>query len=152
MAESSLRQSSADVKLDRPLPRIGGVMTIFYYESIAPIIPFYEELLGFERVLDHGWVVILQIAEGCRLALVEGEGGSQRAIAGTNKGATLSIETRDLANWHDRLLASGANLTGVGLDMGCDGRTIEFRVLDPGGYTVEFLEWIEPPQERAAQE
>ena len=145
MGDADLDRSASPDAMTRRVPRIGGVMTIFYYDSIAPIIPFYEEFLQFERVLDHGWVVVLRIREGCHLALVEGNGGSQTPIAGTNKGATLSIETDDLAGWHDRLLALGADFKGFGLDWGCDGRAIEFHVRDPGGYTVEFLEWVEPP-------
>jgi len=145
MADADLHPAAAQSLPDRRIPRVGGVMTIFYYDAIAPIVPFYEGLLRFERVLDHGWVVIFRIRDGCFLALVEGDAGSQRAIAGTNKGATLSIEADDLAAWHDRLLACGADFTGIGLDWGCDGRAIEFHVRDPGGYTIEFLEWVDPP-------
>lgn len=146
MADVDLDHSASPEQMQRRVPRIGGVMTIFYYDKIAPVIPFYEDFLRFERILDHGWVIVLRIREGCHLALVEGDGGSQTPIGGTNKGATLSIETRDLAAWHDRLLALGADFRGFGLDSGCDGRAIEFHVRDPGGYTVEFLEWVEPPE------
>jgi catechol 2,3-dioxygenase-like lactoylglutathione lyase family enzyme len=145
MADADLHPAIAPASLERRIPRIGGVMTIFYYDSIASVVGFYEDLLRFERVLDHGWVTIFRIRDGCFLALVEGDAGSQTAIAGTNKGAMLSIEADDLAGWHNRLRESGADFMGIGLDWGCDGRTIEFRVRDPGGYTIEFLEWVDPP-------
>lgn len=129
----------------RMLPRIGGVMTIFYYEDVAPAIAFYEHVLGFEKVLDLGWGATFRVAGQSFLTVVDSEGGSQRAIAGPNKGAILSIETDDLAAWRAKLESAGVISLEADLKSGCDGRSIEFHVRDPGDYVVEFFQWLDPP-------
>lgn len=129
----------------RMLPRIGGVMTIFYYEDVAPAIAFYEHVLGFEKVLDLGWGATFRVAGQSFLTVVDSEGGSQRAIAGSNKGAILSIETDDLAAWRAKLESAGVTSLEADLKSGCDGRSIEFHVRDPGDYVVEFFQWLDPP-------
>jgi catechol 2,3-dioxygenase-like lactoylglutathione lyase family enzyme len=127
------------------LPRIGGVMTIFYYEDVAPAIAFYEHVLGFEKVLDLGWGATFRVAGQSFLTVVDSEGGCQRAIAGPNKGAILSIETDDLEAWRAKLESAGVISLEADLKSGCDGRSIEFHVRDPGDYVVEFFHWVDPP-------
>lgn len=129
----------------RPLPPIGGVMTVFYYEDVAPAIAFYEHVVGFEKVLDLGWGATFRVVGQSFLTVVDSEGGSQRAIPGANKGAILSIETDDLSDWRTRLESAGLTSLETNLKSGCDGRSIEFHVRDPGDYVIEFFQWLDPP-------
>ncbi|PEQ13080.1 hypothetical protein B2G71_09680 [Novosphingobium sp. PC22D] len=121
---------------------ISGVHTMFYYEDLASAIRWYDRV-GFENVLNLDFVSIFRITPSSYLSLVDGNGGgSQRATRDGNKGAILSIETTDLERWHRHLFLQGIDGTGVGLEVGCGGRTIEFKLRDPGGYTIEFFEWL----------
>jgi hypothetical protein len=125
------------------LPRINGAVTLFYYDDIATAARWYEEVIGFEKLIDLGWLAMFQVADQAYLGLVSAEAGSQRPIPGANKGAILSIVTTDLEKWHRRLFAAGVAGTGQGLEIGCAGLSIEFKVRDPGGYTLEFFEWLD---------
>ncbi|WP_380871796.1 hypothetical protein ACFB49_27510 [Sphingomonas sp. DBB INV C78] len=126
-----------------PLPPIDGVLTMFYYEDLAQAVNWYEEVIGFEKVMAFDDFAIFAIHRGAHLALVGNGMGSQVPIRSTNKGAILSIQTRALQAWHERLFGHAVPGTGEGFHVGCDGRTIEFKVRDPEGYTIEFFEWIE---------
>lgn len=125
-----------------PRPDIRGVVTIFYYADLAEAARWYAEALGFESVVQLDGVEIFRIEGNAHLALVAEGKGSQPFIAGRAKSALLSIQTEDLEGWHDRLHALGVEGTGEGAQIGAGGATIEFKVYDPGGYTVEFFEWI----------
>lgn len=126
-----------------PIPPIDGVLTMFYYENLPAAAEWYEHVLGFEKIMAFDGLALFRVHEGSQLALVGNGAGSQRPIAGTNKGAILSIQTRALQQWHERLFDLKAPGTGEGLQVGGDGRTVEFKVYDPEGYTIEFFEWIE---------
>lgn len=126
-----------------PIPSIDGVLTMFYYADLAAATEWYERVIGFEKLLDVAGFSLFRVHEGSQLALVGDGFGSQRSIPGTNKGAILSIQTRALQQWHERLFRYQVPGTGEGLQTGGDGRTIEFKVRDPEGYTIEFFEWIE---------
>lgn len=127
-----------------PLPRpgISGVVTIFYYADLPAASRWYTDVLGLEPVLHLDGVELFRIVGDAHLALVAEGKGSQPVIAGRDKSALLSIQTDDLEGWHARLFALGAEGTGEGAQVGADGTTIEFKVYDPGGYTVEFFEWL----------
>ncbi|HWU01781.1 MAG TPA: VOC family protein [Novosphingobium sp.] len=125
------------------LPRINGAYVMFYYHDMAQAARWYADVVGLEPWMTAPGLALFRLNAGACLALVQDGSGSQRAIEGANKGAILSIETDALEAWHARLFAQGVEGTGHGLQVGCDGMTIEFKVRDPGGYTVEFFEWIE---------
>ena len=120
---------------------IAGVHTMFYYDDLQVAIDWYQQV-GFENVLNLDFVSIFRIAPSAYVSLVDGRNGSQRPIPGTAKGAMLSIETTDIEGWHRALFERRIEGTGKGLEIGCEGRTIEFKVRDPGGYTIEFFEWL----------
>ena len=124
-------------------PSIVGALTMFYYADLAAAADWYETVLGFERIFSTKGLELFRIEGAASLALVQDGYGSQRASPSRQKGAILSIHTDQLEAWHARLFALGVEGTGLGLEVGADGMTIEFKVHDPGGYTVEFFEWIE---------
>jgi catechol 2,3-dioxygenase-like lactoylglutathione lyase family enzyme len=126
-------------------PDIAGAITFFYYDDHEAAVRWYREVLGFEPYFEQDWLVLLRIAPGHSLGLVDAVNGSQRPVPGLNKGATLSIETDQLAEWHNRLKAAGSAGLDDDFQPGCRGRTTEFRVRDPGGYFVEFFRWVDPP-------
>lgn len=125
-----------------PRPSIDGTYTMFYYRNQREAVRWYEEVLGFERVLSITGADLFRIHAHSHLALIAEGHGSQKATSVREKGAILSIQTSALEEWHARLFALGVEGTGVGTVTGGDGTTVEFKVYDPGGYTVEFFDWI----------
>lgn len=125
------------------IPPIDGVLTMFYYDDLQAATEWYERVLGFEKILAFPGLTLFRVHQGSQLALVGNGSGSQTPIPGANKGAILSIQTRALRAWQERLIAHRAPDTGEGLQTGCDGRTIEFKIRDPEGYTIEFFQWLE---------
>lgn len=116
---------------------------MFYYDDLERAADWYEHVLGLPRLMEAEGFVLFGITEQAKLALVGAAYGSQVPIPGPNKGAILSLQTDDLERWHADLFARGVEGTGIGLLVGGDGRTIEFKVRDPEGYTIEFFDWID---------
>lgn len=132
--------------LDAPsAPGVKGVITLFYYDDLPGAIAFYDRVMRLQKVMQADWCELFELRPGAYLGLVDGASGSQKPIAGLNKGAVISLEVEDLDLCLARMTALGAVLPGVRLERGCAGRTLEFSVQDPGGYRLEFFRWIEPP-------
>jgi predicted enzyme related to lactoylglutathione lyase len=123
---------------------LAGVHTFFYYDDLAAALHFYEHVLSFPKVADFGWCAIFRLHADAYLGLVNAARGSQRPIAGANKGAVLSLLTYDIEECLARAREAGVVGSAVTPVPGCDGRTREFRIRDPGGYTIEFFSWVEP--------
>lgn len=128
----------------RPAPGYDGAITFFYYDALEPAICWYRDVIGLEPVMIEDWMALFQITPNHRLGLVGSAEGSQSPIAGANKGTMLSIETDCLEQWYRRLQEAGVDGLDQGFQPGCRGRTIEFRVRDPGGYHIEFFRWVTP--------
>ena len=124
-------------------PTVLNALTMFYYRDLEAAAAWYENVIGFERVLSSKGLELFEIEGSSKLALIQDGFGSQKATTDHQKGAILSIETDQLEEWHARLFAFGVEGTGVGLLVGAGGMTLEFKIHDPGGYTVEFFEWID---------
>jgi predicted enzyme related to lactoylglutathione lyase len=123
---------------------IDGVFTVFYYDDVRAAITFYEQVIGWPKTADYGWSAIFEVRPRTYLVLVNATGGSQKPIPGTNKGAILSLAIHDLEARFERLKRAGAVPADGAIEAGCGGRTREFKVRDPGGYTVEFCTWLTP--------
>jgi catechol 2,3-dioxygenase-like lactoylglutathione lyase family enzyme len=121
---------------------ITGVITVFYYEDVRRALDFYERTIGLRKLADFGWGGLVELQPGTHLGLVDATGGSQRPIPGTNKGAILSLVTNDLEACFEQLRQAGALPPGAAIEPGCGGRTREFKIRDPGGYTIEFATWL----------
>lgn len=126
-------------------PGVIGAVTFFYYEDLAAAAAWYRDVLGFAPTVIEDWLVLFSIMPNQHLGLVNADGGSQVPIRGDNKGAVFSIETDALEGWHRRLQDKGVDGLSTSLVSGCRGRTLEFRVRDPEGYTIEFFRWVTPP-------
>lgn len=120
-------------------PPITGGVPFFYYQDIAEAKDWYENKLGLEVVTDEGWVVIIRLTPSSYLGLVNATGGTLRPI--DDKGALLSIETNHLEEWWEELKdVEGINMIH-GIEIGAQGLIQEFRMVDPGGYQIEFFRW-----------
>lgn len=123
------------------IPAITGAVFFLYYDDVRCAVRWYSEKLRFRNVYDDGWVAIFEITPGGFVGLVNATEGTQRPVAGHNKGALVAIETKDLQGWRHHLLAMDVPIFRD-VHKGAKGKTDTFHVLDPGGYIVEFYQWL----------
>jgi predicted enzyme related to lactoylglutathione lyase len=140
MAEPRLQIVASDAALSGPAL---SAITFFYYDDLPRAAAFYREVVGLKLVMVHEWCAICELAGGARLGLIDGLSGSQRPIPSANKGAILSLQVDDLEACLERCVARGLIPADEELAPGCGGLTREFKICDPGGYTIEFFRWIE---------
>ncbi|WP_447931855.1 VOC family protein [Sphingopyxis fribergensis] len=126
-------------------PSIDGSILFFYYDDLDTATRWYRDILGLETILHEEWLVLLQLRPGTVIGLVDAAGGSHLPLRGGSQGAMLSIESNAVETWLDRFKTLGICAATTPLTPGCRGRTLEFRVRDPGGYMVEFFRWTDRP-------
>lgn len=108
-------------------------ITFFYYDDIMSVVPFYEDVLGFELVLDQGLARIYRIAGKCYFGIVDGNRGHLKHQA--NSAVLLTIVAQDVEGWHQRLTEAGVK----GQSDLLRGRFCDhFFFEDPAGYAIEI--------------
>lgn len=114
-------------------------ITFFYYDDLARVIPFYEQTMQFELVLDQGLARIYRIAGNSYFGMVDGNRGH---LKHQEKSAVLlTIVSQDVAQWHARL----AELQVDKLSEIQTGRFCEhFFFEDPAGYAIEIQRFHQP--------
>jgi predicted enzyme related to lactoylglutathione lyase len=114
-------------------------ITFFYYEDIHAVVPFYEDVLKFELVLDQGLARIYRIAENCYFGIVDGNRGH---LKHQEKSAVLlTIVSQDVEGWHARLKEIGV----AGQSEMLRGNFCEhFFFEDPAGYAIEIQRFHNP--------
>lgn len=121
------------------LPTKDYAITFFYYEDIAAVAPFYEEVLGFELVLDQGLARIYRIAGNAYFGIVDGNKGHLKHRP--ESAVLLTIVAEDVEGWHARLKEIGVR----GLSEMLRGRYCEhFFFEDPAGYAIEIQRFHNP--------
>lgn len=129
-------------------PPVNALIPNFYYEDLPAARKWYVEKLGLKPLYDAGWVVIVELGKGMQIALVDGAKGELRAVQ--EKGTMLSIETDALSEWYDRV----RQIEGIEWYRSKKAESAaqpghitehedirEFRIVDPGGYLIEFYQW-----------
>jgi catechol 2,3-dioxygenase-like lactoylglutathione lyase family enzyme len=124
--------------MELPLEKECGI-TFYYYEDIHAVAPFYEQILGFELVLDQGMARIYRIAGNAYFGIVDGNKGH---LPHRPESATLlTIVSEDVAGWHARL----SNADVEGLSEILRGTYCEhFFFQDPAGYAIEIQRFHDP--------
>lgn len=114
-------------------------ITFFYYDDIHAVAPFYENVLGFELVLDQGMARIYRIAGQCYFGIVDGNRGH---LKHQEKSAVLlTIVAQDVEGWHARMQAASVK----GQSEILRGRFCEhFFFEDPAGYAIEIQRFHNP--------
>jgi len=115
---------------------------MFYYTDLSVVVPFYEETLGLEKTFDQDWVKIYRLTPTSNVGLVrEGDEGYHHAQAGN--AVMLSIVTDQVDAWYQRLKAVGG-VTFLKEIYNNEHVPIRaFLIEDPGGYSIEFYQWLE---------
>ncbi len=116
---------------------------LYYYHDLARATRFYQELLGFELVVDYGFGKLFQIASSSFLMLIDGSVG--RHSADEPKTVTTAFITDELEAWYAYLTAQGVPMRWTfnpKPDQPHDG----FVAIDPEGYLLEFERFNPHPE------
>lgn len=90
---------------------------------------FYAKDLGLSLILDQGGCHIYKLTDSSYLGVCE------RADAAPSN-VVVTIVTEDVAGWHERMTATGADIDGPPRD-NPDYRIHHFFVNDPDGHVIE---------------
>lgn len=121
-------------------PPIGEQVTMFYYEDLAAASAFYGGTLGLEKTLDWEWVRFYRTGPSSSVGLVRAGDGAWHDVQERNA-VMLSLVTTDVDAWYRRLAAHEGVVFLKHIAEG--GGIRSFLLEDPGGYTVEFFQWLE---------
>ncbi|MDX1480763.1 MAG: VOC family protein [Woeseiaceae bacterium] len=125
-----------------PADTLQSQITMFYYEDLDAASRFYGEVLGLEKTFDWEWVRFYRTGPASSVGIVrEGSGAWHRAKP--DNAVMLSLVTSDVDAWYRRATQHDVVILK---DIGDGGGIRSFLLEDPGGYTVEFFEWLEARQ------
>jgi lactoylglutathione lyase len=121
---------------------IYGTITFFYYKNLNKAATFYEQVLGFEKVIDIELAKVFKVHDGSHVGLVDGNIGYLKY--NEYKPVMLSWFSDDINGWYNKLLEQGVEIEQLPekkdyLEM----KTMLFR--DPEGYLLEILQWLKKP-------
>ena len=123
----------------RGLPDYGvkGLIPWLYYRDLPKAMEFYEEVMGFEMVVDQGWSKIYRIRDGAYVGLVDERHGYHRASE--DKPVIVCLNVRDADAWYERLKERGVELERQPRESE-RLRIKVFMLRDPEGYVIEIQE------------
>ena len=121
---------------------IDGTITFFYYDDLASAARFYEDVMGFEMVIDIPLAKVFRVHSGSHVGLVDGHSGYLGFM--DDKPVMLSWFSEDIDGWYRRLLESGVEVEQPPTKQSyLEMKTMLFR--DPEGYLLEILQWLKKP-------
>jgi len=126
-------------------PTIQSQITFFYYPELAPAATFYEEVLGLPVVVDQGWARIYRVNGTAFLGLVAGEKGFHQAQE--KSAVLLTLVVDDATAWYAYLQEQRVPLL-TELQHREDIQIRCFYLQDPGGYSIEVQEFLQPEVRR----
>lgn len=116
---------------------VKGLIPWLYYRDLPRAMEFYEEVMGFEMVLDQGWSKIYRIRDGAYLGLVDERHGYHRASE--DKPVILCLNVFDADAWYEKLKEKGVELERQPQESE-RLRIKVFMLIDPEGYVIEIQE------------
>ncbi len=122
-------------------PSIDGHVVFLYYDDLAAPAAFYGGDLGLEQTRDIGWVRFFRVGATGEVAIVKAGPDAYFAPRSGNA-VMLSIVTDELDAWYRWLKANSGIRFLVDLQVHGKAPIRNFLVSDPGGYAVEFYQWI----------
>lgn len=135
-------QSSGNVVSNAAVPSVDSQVVMLYYRELAAADQFYGEYLGLPRTMDLDWVKFFQIGPAATVGLIREGDGAYHPVR-PRSSVMLSIVTSEVDAWYARLKA---NSEIVFLKEISENQMIRsFLIEDPGGYTVEFFQWVDRP-------
>jgi hypothetical protein len=121
--------------------QIQSQITFLYYDDMAPIAVFLEQVMGFELVEDQKWAKIYRIGGISFLGAVASDKGFHRPQEENAVLITLVVE--DVAGWYEHLSNHGVKLLSD-LQYRKEIQIRCFFFQDPGGYSFEVQQFLKP--------
>ncbi len=112
-------------------------ITFIYVRDLSRSSEFYEDLLGFELVVDQGSCRIVKAAGDAYLGYCEKGGGVDNPV-----GIILTFVTPDVDAWYAKLNAAGLEMEGKPVLNEKFG-IYHFFLSDPDGYKLEFQRFVD---------
>ncbi len=124
-------------------PAITEQYVMLYYEDLEAPAAFYGDLLGLEAVMDEEWVKLYRVLPHSFIGVNKGgEEGKTWHQPQEHNAVMVSIVTEDVDAWYEVIKQSEVEiLKDIHNHPSVPIRA--FLVADPGGYTVEFFQWLE---------
>jgi hypothetical protein len=124
-----------------PIPNVTSQVVMFYYDDLAAAEAFYGEKVGLEKTQDFGWAKFFRVGPGAEVGIVKAGPGAYHATQPRNA-VMLSVITTQVDAWYARLKADASIPILVDIHTSETAPIRNFMVADPGGYTVEFFQWL----------
>jgi len=123
-------------------PSITQQIVMLYYKDLAAARHFYGDILGLQETMEDSWVTIYQSTSSSLIGVVkEGAKGAYHHAQDQNA-VMISIVTDDLEAWHDKLKRAKEVNFLKEIYEGAYTPIRAFLVEDPGGYSIEFFQWL----------
>ena len=120
---------------------IDGSITFFYYNNLEKASNFYQQILGFKKVLDVDFAQLYRIFDNVYVGLVDGKRGSIKPS--DQKSVMLSIFVDDVDSWYEKLREKGLEINPPEEPNYLNMKVLIFT--DTEGYVIELLQWLDKP-------
>ncbi len=136
-------QTDRSLKGTMDLPTIDEQITMLYYsaDDWDKAVYFYGTDLQLEATFDDDWVKIYKLNDGAFVGVVkDSDGGFHKP--NKDSAVMVSIVSNAVDDWYGAILnAKNVKIEKEVADS--EGVPIRaFLIRDPGGYTVEFFQWL----------
>jgi len=111
-----------------------------YYRDIPAAQKFYEEVMGFQMVVDQGLAKVYHASPTGFIGLVDESKGLHRASE--KKAVNVSFFTRDLDAWFKQMRQKDIALHSSEIGLESDAVRV-FLAYDPEGYYLEFDDFLD---------
>lgn len=122
-------------------PDISEHYVMLYYRDIAAARQFYGETMRLQATFEDSWVTLYRLTPSSFIGIVQ-EGGSAYHHARDDNAVMVSIVTNDVEAWYRRLTQESSVKVLRKLYDHDSVPIRAFLIEDPGGYTIEFFQWL----------
>ncbi len=117
-------------------------MVWFYYKDMPAIQAFYEDVMGFDLIVDQGWTKIYRISPSGYMGLVDEQRGMHNFTE--KKAVTMSFWTDRIDDWY-AYVSTNDSFEMRSEKVEATDRYRAFVAYDPEGYYLEWNVFTEVP-------
>jgi extradiol dioxygenase family protein len=114
---------------------------MLYYKDLSVARRFYGDILGLQKTMEDSWVTIYRSSPSSFIGIVKGGAKGAYHHAQDRNAVMITIVTDNLEAWHDQLKRAKGVTFLKEIYEGVHTPVRAFLVEDPGGYSVEFVQW-----------
>ncbi len=125
-----------------PSPGINEQYTMLYCNELEAPRKFYGGLLGLTSTMEDEWLSLYQLTPASYIGVIKQGENSWHKVQKKNA-VMISIVTDDVDGWYERIRQDSSVMILKEVN---DNESVPIRaflVQDPGGYTVEFFQWLQ---------